>query len=833
MRLQAPLLLVSALLVCGIAARADVPDPSQDNLEEELVRGPAFGDAELAPYFAAGPLKQAAAEVEAGRGAQALKLIPAKPQTVPAKWLRAFALRASGQSAQAKRAFEELALLGGPLADRAVHLAGLCAVDLKDGAAAERLLGQVSARYVDADQAMLERARQVMKLRVPGAATAAAVEEIVHPILAGDLRGDVAAAHLTAGDAQLAAGDKDAARAHYRSAWVDRPLSAAAESARQREARLGPGEPIATGRLIRRAEVLLEAHRNREALDQISKLNLPSLCAGGCPGDQTPAALLQAALALFAPAGMPVQHEPTPEDIARIPPDPSDGLACRAKLVQGRALRKEREYLKSKSVLAPVVLRCADPDVRARALYLLAQIDTILSLPEAAPLWEALHRNFPQSTLADDAVFSQATVRRRGGDFAGERALLEDIVDHHLDSDLRSEALFRLFWSHFAEGNARKGLIYLDQLAAHPDPDGAEEERARYWRARALVEADPTDTEAGRAAAREAARADLVWLVEGRPLTYHGLLARGRLSELDPARLRSIDEAETKEVASALHAHGPLHAGPMARDPHFLAAVELIRLGRKQEASRELLAVERAPLRSSPGAGEEALILLADLSARAGDLRNAHAIVRIELRGLLRRTSEPLALRAAGLAYPLAFRDQIAKTSKTAAIPPDLLQALMREESALDPRALSPTGALGLTQVMPATARDVARKLKLHGFSPSKLYEPDVSIRIGGTYLGELYARFQHPALAYASYNAGPGAVSSWLSKRGTLPLDVFVEEIPLDETRGYVKRCLRSFAAYQYLYGDGKARGPQVLQQLAGPKQESRRFKLARSSRS
>jgi len=105
----------------------------------------------------------------------------------------------------------------------------------------------------------------------------------------------------------------------------------------------------------------------------------------------------------------------------------------------------------------------------------------------------------------------------------------------------------------------------------------------------------------------------------------------------------------------------------MARDPHFLAAVELIRLGLKQEASRELLAVERAPLRSSPGAGEEALILLADLSARAGDLRNAHAIVRIELRSLLRRTSEPLALRAAGLAYPLAFRDQIAKTPKTAA----------------------------------------------------------------------------------------------------------------------------------------------------------------------
>src|SRR5438067_5215398 len=170
-----------------------------------------------------------------------------------------------------------------------------------------------------------------MKLRVAGPATAAAIEEIVRPIFAGEVRGDVAAAHLTAGDAQLAAGDKSAARAHYRAAWVDRPLSAAAESARARDLRLGPGEPIATGRLVRRAEILLEAHRNHEALETISRLHLPSLCAGGCPGDKTPAALLQAALSLLSPGGMPILHEPTPEDIARVPPDPADGLACRAK----------------------------------------------------------------------------------------------------------------------------------------------------------------------------------------------------------------------------------------------------------------------------------------------------------------------------------------------------------------------------------------------------------------------------------------------------------------------------------------------------------------------
>ena len=80
--------------------------------------------------------------------------------------------------------------------------------------------------------------------------------------------------------------------------------------------------------------------------------------------------------------------------------------------------------------------------------------------------------------------------------------------------------------------------------------------------------------------------------------------------------------------------------------------------------------------------------------------------------------------------------------------------------------------------------------------------------------LGELYARFQHPALALASYNAGPGAVAGWMKARGGLPLDAFVEEIPLDETRGYVKRCLRSFAAYQFLYSNGRL--PSLGQTLA-----------------
>ena len=789
--------------------------PARANPDEDSVaQGPAYDDAKLAPFFATPALKSALSELQAGRGELALLFLPPRPKDSPTRWLKALALRAAEEPHPARLIFEELAAAGGPLADRALHLAALCAIDEGNGAAAERLLSQVSARYVDADQAMLERARQLTKAHLAGPATAKRVEEILQPIFDGAVRADGGAAHLVAGDAQLAAGAKDKARAHYRAAWVERPLSLAAESARERERQLGPGAPVPPPQLLKRAEALLDAHRNHEALDQLARIPVPSLCLGGCPGDRTPAGFLKAAL--VAVGAFPEQHQPTPEDVLRSPPQPADPLACRVKLDQGRAFRKEHEYGKARNVLAPVILRCADPDVRTRALYILAQLEMMGGHPEAGPLWEALARKYPQSSLADDALFNQSLTERRAGNRDRERALLRDLVDNHLDSDLRSEALFRLFWSYWTDGKATQGLAVLDQLAAHPDPEGAEEERARYWRARVLLEPQPGQSDLAKAASREAARGDLIWLVQERPLTYHGLLARGRLGELDPARFQRLQAEEDQRLAAELHPRSALHAGPLSRDPHLLAAVELIRLGLNQEASRELTAVDRAPARAAldSEAGQEPLTLLAELYARAGDFRDAHALVRTDLRALLRRPGSALSLRAASLAYPLAFREAIARVAKSSSIPPDLLQALMREESALDPRALSSTGALGLTQVMPATARMLARKLKIKGYQTASLYDPEINIRIGGAYLGELYARFQHPALALASYNAGPGAVSGWMKARGTLQLDAWVEEIPLDETRGYVKRCLRSFAAYQFLYSNGRM--PALGQTLA-----------------
>jgi soluble lytic murein transglycosylase len=195
---------------------------------------------------------------------------------------------------------------------------------------------------------------------------------------------------------------------------------------------------------------------------------------------------------------------------------------------------------------------------------------------------------------------------------------------------------------------------------------------------------------------------------------------------------------------------------------------------------------------------------LVTVISKAGDTRAAHAIARTALRRDLSGPIRPDTREVWALAYPNAFRPLVEKHCAAAKVDPDLLAALMREESALDPKVLSWAGALGLTQLMLPTAKLVAKELHLkRRVTANALLEPGLNIQIGAAYLGKLLARFSgNPSFALASYNAGAGAVEHWQKLHPKLDLDEWVEEIPIAETRGYVKRVLRSYVTYQLLNG-------------------------------
>jgi len=233
--------------------------------------------------------------------------------------------------------------------------------------------------------------------------------------------------------------------------------------------------------------------------------------------------------------------------------------------------------------------------------------------------------------------------------------------------------------------------------------------------------------------------------------------------------------------------------------------VELLRLGLPAAAAEELDRIDHAGLGEAHGG--EPLLLLAICLQAAGDARSAHAIAKGMLEGGSGSNAASLGPSLQRLiwqvAYPNAYRDLIERWAKAYDVPPDLMQALMREESALDPLVLSAAGAVGLTQLMPATANRLAHKLGLGTVGLASLQIPETNVRLGTAYLGELLARYGgREALAVAAYNAGEGAVDRWLHQREGEALDVFVEDIPVAETRNYVKRVLTSEATYRALYG-------------------------------
>jgi soluble lytic murein transglycosylase len=153
------------------------------------------------------------------------------------------------------------------------------------------------------------------------------------------------------------------------------------------------------------------------------------------------------------------------------------------------------------------------------------------------------------------------------------------------------------------------------------------------------------------------------------------------------------------------------------------------------------------------------------------------------------------------MAFPRAFSDVVEREAKKNGIPSALAYAVMREESAFDPEAESPAKAFGLMQLIVPTARKVAKDVGL-AYDESALARPETNVALGCRFLAELRAKFPvNPSLAISAYNAGPGAPVRWIATRESDDFDLWVEQIPYEETKKYTKRVLASYAAYAFLY--------------------------------
>jgi soluble lytic murein transglycosylase len=202
---------------------------------------------------------------------------------------------------------------------------------------------------------------------------------------------------------------------------------------------------------------------------------------------------------------------------------------------------------------------------------------------------------------------------------------------------------------------------------------------------------------------------------------------------------------------------------------------------------------------------------VASISARSPDSLLAAAQMLRErgetsrAMGLARRAlaeSAPRDTRLFRLMYPLVYGEAIRAEARAYRIDPALVASMIRQESSFNPRATSRAGAVGLMQVLPGVGADIARAQRMTSFERVLLYQPDVNLRLGMAHLDAMLREYPRIEYALAAYNAGGAPVRRWRRKPGTENPELFIERIPYDETRDYVRILLRDRAMYRALWG-------------------------------
>jgi soluble lytic murein transglycosylase len=254
--------------------------------------------------------------------------------------------------------------------------------------------------------------------------------------------------------------------------------------------------------------------------------------------------------------------------------------------------------------------------------------------------------------------------------------------------------------------------------------------------------------------------------------TFYGQMAAGEL----PAGYRPPQQLEPQVTVQG---ETEFRANPLVQ-----AASILQEAGFHKEAGIFIDAV--AATARTP----EDYALIADFSTEVGHYSNAIRISKSALNKnvfLMEHSYPTMLSRMKGIAQEWA-----------------LVHAVIRQESSFDMEAVSSAGALGLMQLMPSTAREVARKNGLSGSSQALIGNPSYNIRLGSLYLQVLLDRYDNSyPLALAAYNAGPGRVDRWLKtygdpRHGAINMVDWIELIPLSETRNYVQRCLENTYIYR-----------------------------------
>jgi len=427
----------------------------------------------------------------------------------------------------------------------------------------------------------------------------------------------------------------------------------------------------------------------------------------------------------------------------------SADFAAKVKLRTGQAQLKSRHGQDAEQTLRALTLRPPAGMTSETNFWLARALDRNGKTDQALELFLKLAQA-PQGSVAEDALIEAAYLKRQQKRWGESLQLFQRFLASHPDPQKNGGAFWEAAWTSYQFRDFQGAAGYLKKASANP----AYREKALYWQGKALANLGD----------QKGAQLAFDTLSAEYPVGFYALICNKWCDT-------GAFPVPPKNLADEL----PMPAG-------FEREKALIGFGLYDEAARELAVTKKG---KNP-------LAIARLYLEMDNYNGAFHVMEKQQPRRPEKDNSSLW----GLLYPLAYKDEVAKSAAATALPESLIYAIMRTESNYSPSALSPVGAVGLMQIMPATAEAMSKG------DSARLTRPELNIRLGARYLKDQMASYdRNIPLTAAAYNAGPGNVKRWQKNLAGLPEDEFIESIPFKETREYVKKVVSTMELYKRLY--------------------------------
>ena len=384
---------------------------------------------------------------------------------------------------------------------------------------------------------------------------------------------------------------------------------------------------------------------------------------------------------------------------------------------------------------------------------------------EASSLYFQIHQSFPSSALAPEGLYNAARLYQINNDDQKAIKTYDILIRTYPRNNYAEDGSWYLGWIYYRKGMYREALATFSAFTDSSSSFNAS--NSKYWKARTLEKQGRKDE----------ANSQYMELANTIPPTYHTYLAQKKtgvspvFANINPESTVLNPQASKRKQKAEL----------------------LIELGTPEDARLEIEKMEDV------SSTQEEFVVVSLLYSKVDDYHNSIKV------------AQDIGLpQANSLSFPRGFKDIVGPYAKKYGVDELLVYSVIREESRFQKDVVSPADAVGLMQLIPPTARTVARQIGISGFTTEMLTIPSVNIQMGIFYLKQVMDEFNGDVeLALASYNAGPHRAADWKTRFYSLEKDEFIEEIPFRETRNYIRRILRSYGAYKAIYGGTASAAP------------------------